>query len=322
MPKEQWNLQSWAVPWPWQVEVQSISLNWASASNTAQPLLADCWGWLFSPAHPSTRAPQLLADLNWRQPTAAPQSMCLISVLLGIITRQLFRWRTAKKPPCGSWQNPAPGVWSNLALHGAAPVWSATAVQAEGNSWFKSEDRGYFTHHSGTGQVWKSLVTRCMFCSWSAGWLAPSNWGASPGIHPHKPKGRQQDTPETATLAIAQVLHGTGAECWLPFTARLVCDAAHKMPCQVTQLVKPLSTLPLLVNSYLVSVLWSPGGLNSINSAPVSSTDTFHLKASMEPLALKLWELIMQKYCLGPGSYRDIFITLLLYKRPRRKYKN
>lgn len=57
--------------------------------------------------------------------------MSTMSVPLGVITGQLFRWRTAKKPACQSWQKQGPGGWFNSTLHGAAPACSATAVQAK-----------------------------------------------------------------------------------------------------------------------------------------------------------------------------------------------
>jgi len=80
-------------------------------------------------------------------------------------------------------------------------------------------------------------------------------WPGVPAQDPHEPQGHQQDTLETATLSLVQVLCGTAAKSWLPCTARLVCDAAPKMPCQVRQLVSPLPHSLFLPSFWFVSLL-------------------------------------------------------------------
>lgn len=116
-------------------------------------------------------------------------------------------------------------------------------------------------------------------------------WPGVPARDLHDPQGHQQDTPETATLSLAQVLCGTAVKSWLPCTAGLVWDATRKMPCQVRQLLSPFPHphLSPRLPDRLCSL--KSQGFNSINSAPGSSAGPFHLKAPTDPLAPKVREL-------------------------------
>lgn len=181
------------------------------------------------------------------------------------------------------------------------------------NSWFYCEDRGFFTHQSGTEQTWKSLVTRSVFCSWSVGCLAPPNWG----IHPHKPKGCQQDTAEPAT----------------PYQLHKFCMGQEQ---NRVCLVLPSLCVMLPIKRLAKWHSWlSPFPSSLFSLTPSLSLFfevlgawtalTLHLSSqSLQSnlLALKFCELIMQKSSLGLRPYKDVFIALLLHKRPRRKNKN